>query len=97
MAARKLRKIAFEIFEEKSLKTTKVDYSRNNNVRNSIVVIAFGWFFWFFQCFMPEYSWMHRPGGFFAEEPPLESLESRRKIEVLKAKMRLADRESKSS
>ena len=82
---------------KKSLKTTKVDYSRNNNVRNSIVVIAFGWFFWFFQCFMPEYSWMHRPGGFFAEEPPLESLESRRKIEVLKAKMRLADRESKSS
>jgi len=76
---------------------TKVDYSRNNNVRNSIVVIAFGWFFWFFQCFMPEYSWMHRPGGFFAEQPPLESLESRRKIEVLKAKMRLADRESKSS
>ena len=97
-SSRKINFVIFVIFLKKSLKpTTKVDYSRNNNVRNSIVVIAFGWFFWFFQCFMPEYSWMHRPGGFFAEQPPLESLESRRKIEVLKAKMRLADRESKSS
>ena len=79
------------------MKTIKVDYSRNNNVRNAIVVIAFGWFFWCFQCLTPEFSWMHRPGGFFAEEPPLDSPESRRRIEMLKAQLRLADRESKSS